>query len=69
MSNAPLKVLSDNMPDNVQVPNNKWSSIFLDDFDRPDGTIGSNYTTGVNGTPPLNIKDHSVCSNTQVKWG
>jgi hypothetical protein len=42
-----------------------YSPVFADDFLRPDGPIGSNYSTGMSGTPPLNILNYSVCSNTQ----
>eukprot|EP00041_Stephanoeca_diplocostata_P005360 m.60101 g.60101 ORF g.60101 m.60101 type:complete len:230 (-) comp15739_c0_seq1:372-1061(-) len=49
-----------------KAPSSPWTTVFLDTFDRPDGPIGSNYTTGLNGTPPLAIHHHAVCSNTQA---
>jgi hypothetical protein len=44
----------------------EWEQVFEDRFQRPDGPVGSNYITGMMGTPPLNVTGHAACANTQA---
>lgn len=45
----------------------KWSTIFYDNFDRPDGPLGPNWVTSdIYQTPPLNITNKQACANTQA---
>ena len=44
----------------------EWEQVFEDKFQRADGPVGSNYITGMMGTPPLNVTGHAACANTQA---
>ena len=39
-----------------------WTTVFFDDFQRPDGAPGPSWVTGLENQPPAVIQNHKLCS-------